>query len=425
MAMLGLNCRKISLVQSARKIFVIKFLANRPSFVTMFPHEFRPCRGLGSGRKSSSFALTERVSNWGLNFQWRQLFPTGIISQKMMKNSDAKLQSRSTVVVQVHGNKTSKYDGQLIKSHMQRERAYMWNIYESFSVTQVVMAIYKSGQQITQIGFPPTSLLPSLHITKIQWTNSASSLSLKIQSSKLCKNRAFSSGSLNIIITMTSDFTPLSSLNLSELDLLAMNTPQLAIASYLYPNLLHPRHLTAKHIAAIRININNHFANLPSSTLLKNNTGRNHDPVALIRQAMAYGQYLSTLETAQPGPSTTRESFFSHFMDVTKGMNLFEAADVVGNWNFIERLKHEGEPAQREVLEKGWTAYEQVPEYVKRDLRDGSGNVLLARYYLSAPIDSTFPRNQIIQPEEDRKGLSIEERGDVQGGEDVRGGELE
>lgn len=106
-------------------------------------------------------------------------------------------------------------------------------------------------------------------------------------------------------------------------------------------------------------------------------------------------------------------------------MNLFEAADVVGNWNFIERLKHEGEPAQREVLEKGWTAYEQVPEYVKRDLRNGFGNVLLARYYLPAPIDSTFPRNQIVRPEEDRKGLGTEEREDGQGGKDVRGGEQE
>lgn len=85
------------------------------------------------------------------------------------RKNDEKLRSQtpgSQVVVQVHGNKTSVYDGKLIKSHMQRERAYMWNIYESFSVVQVAMVIYKSGQQITKIGFHPTSLLPSLHIKK-------------------------------------------------------------------------------------------------------------------------------------------------------------------------------------------------------------------------------------------------------------------
>lgn len=190
---------------------------------------------------------------------------------------------------------------------------------------------------------------------------------------------------------MTSDFTPLSTLNLSELDLLTINTSQLAIASYLYPNLLHPRHLTAEHIVAIRLNMNNHFANPSSSTLLINSTSRNDDPVALIRQAMAYGQYLSSLEKAPPGSSSARECFFSHLMDVTEGMNLFEAAEVVGNWNFIQKLKHEGQPAQREVLEKGWTAYEQVPEYLKRDLADGSGNALFSRYYLSAPIDNLVP----------------------------------
>lgn len=46
-------------------------------------------------------------------------------------------------------------------------------------------------------------------------------------------------------------------------------------------------------------------------------------------------------------------------------MDLDEFGKCIKNWAFMERLELEGEPAQREVLEAGWRAYEQVPRQVK------------------------------------------------------------
>lgn len=155
--------------------------------------------------------------------------------------------------------------------------------------------------------------------------------------------------------------------NFSKLDLLTINTSQLAIASYLYPNLLHPRRLTTEHIAAIRINVNNHFADPPSPTLLINNTAVGHDPVVLFHQAMAYRYFRTAQETAS-GLGSFRDEFFRYWLEVTPGMNLIEYTNCVSNSDFMKRLEYEGEPAQREVLEKGWAAYQHVPEQIKRDL---------------------------------------------------------
>lgn len=49
-------------------------------------------------------------------------------------------------------------------------------------------------------------------------------------------------------------------------------------------------------------------------------------------------------------------------------MDLVEFAKCDRNWTFMARLELEGEPAQREVLEAGWRAYEQVPRQVKLKL---------------------------------------------------------
>lgn len=46
-------------------------------------------------------------------------------------------------------------------------------------------------------------------------------------------------------------------------------------------------------------------------------------------------------------------------------MDLVEFGKCIRNWSFMERLELEGELAQREVLEAGWRAYEQVPRQVK------------------------------------------------------------
>lgn len=167
--------------------------------------------------------------------------------------------------------------------------------------------------------------------------------------------------------TMASNFTPLSSLSLSELDLLTMDTSKLAIASHLYPNLLDGRHLTPTHIAAIRININNHFPD-PTSLTLRNITAIDHHPEKLISVARAYGQYRHSLESEQQGEVSFREIFFERLLAVSKPLTLVVLADCVGHWRFIERLEREGGKAQKEVLEKGWMAYQQVPEQVKREL---------------------------------------------------------
>lgn len=155
--------------------------------------------------------------------------------------------------------------------------------------------------------------------------------------------------------------------NFSILDLLTINTAQLAIAAYLYPNHLFPRRLTTEHISAIRINVNNHFVDPPSPTLLINNTAVGHDPVVLVHQALAYRHFRTAQDTAS-GFENFRDLFFRYWLDVTPGMNLIEYTNCVSNSDFMDRLENEGETAQREVLEKGWTAYQHVPEQIKRDL---------------------------------------------------------
>lgn len=47
------------------------------------------------------------------------------------------------------------------------------------------------------------------------------------------------------------------------------------------------------------------------------------------------------------------------------GMNIFLFEQCIENCYFLERLEHGGEQAQREMLEAGFRAYEQVPRHVK------------------------------------------------------------
>lgn len=155
---------------------------------------------------------------------------------------------------------------------------------------------------------------------------------------------------------MESDLTSLSFLNLEQLDLLSINTTQLAIACRLFPNHIHPRILTPMHITAIKINISNHFTNLSFSPVADD------DLDTLIAQAHAYGQYRSCLHGIEFGQRNIREEYFNHLLDKTRGMNLFEFSTCVSNWKFIERLQHEGTSAQKEVLEKGWAAYMYCPQ---------------------------------------------------------------
>lgn len=52
-----------------------------------------------------------------------------------------------------------------------------------------------------------------------------------------------------------------------------------------------------------------------------------------------------------------------------------EFLDHLDTWIFMSRLEAEGDSAPRSLLEKGWTAFMQVPENLKLELGlvDGEG----------------------------------------------------
>ena len=60
-----------------------------------------------------------------------------------------------------------------------------------------------------------------------------------------------------------------------------------------------------------------------------------------------------------------------------------EFLDYAETWALMTRLEFEGVDVQRSVLEKGWTAYMQVPETLKREIRlvngEGLSNVVNVR----------------------------------------------
>lgn len=153
------------------------------------------------------------------------------------------------------------------------------------------------------------------------------------------------------------------SLTPSELSYISINTSQLPIAAYVYPWLLLPRQLTATHIAAIQIST---YHAVPS-TFTAHITGETiaDDTEKLIRRARAYGEHYNNLSAEQRRQRTIQENFRLLGWEFIQGMNLVEFGKCIRNLVFMERLELEGEPAQKEVLEAGWRAYEQVPRQVK------------------------------------------------------------
>lgn len=155
---------------------------------------------------------------------------------------------------------------------------------------------------------------------------------------------------------MTSNHVSLWDLEVTELDYLTINTSQLEIAIQLFPNLIHPRVLTTYHIKAINANISSHFDNTDSIMPV--------DPSALIKQAVAFGQYRNSLQGIQFEPKDSRE-LFNHFVHSTPGMNISQYCECVKNWCFIEKLQDGGQQAQKQILEDGWTAFSLVPHDLK------------------------------------------------------------
>lgn len=90
--------------------------------------------------------------------------------------------------------------------------------------------------------------------------------------------------------------------------------------------------------------------------------------VKLIRQAQAYGGVWGLLQ--QSNNRAAKGKGYSQKlpdvgMEVHPGMDMVEFRKCIRNCSFMMRLDFEGEPAQREVLEADWRAYEQVPRHVK------------------------------------------------------------
>lgn len=161
--------------------------------------------------------------------------------------------------------------------------------------------------------------------------------------------------------------SPPATFNAAELELITLNTTHLAIASHLYPEVLYPHELNLDHVAAIRLFINDQVANAPSFAVLMINTVIDFDPETIISQARAYGKYRNYL--AEPELETNvREELFADLMDQTCGMDLPEFCAVMSNWYFIEKLERGGDPVRWTVLMKGWVAYQQVPDDIKREL---------------------------------------------------------
>lgn len=150
------------------------------------------------------------------------------------------------------------------------------------------------------------------------------------------------------------------SLNPPEFSYISITTSQPAIAAYVYLWPLLLRLLTATHIAAIQISTYHAIftAHINGETVA-------NDTAKLIRQARAYGEYNNNLSVEQQRQRSIQEDFRLLGWEFIQGMDLVEFGKCIRNRTFMERLELEGEPAQRETLEAGWRAYEQVPREVK------------------------------------------------------------
>lgn len=143
------------------------------------------------------------------------------------------------------------------------------------------------------------------------------------------------------------------------------NDSQLAIVAYLYSH-VHPQMLTPKHIAAIQIY--NYPTNPSSSPTIISCAAVTFETIMLIKRASAYARYCNNLTNEQCGERGYLEHFRMFEREIDMVITLAEFRECIKNYVFIERMEHEGESAQRQILLDGWEAYMLVPEQVKRGL---------------------------------------------------------
>lgn len=143
------------------------------------------------------------------------------------------------------------------------------------------------------------------------------------------------------------------------------NDSQLAIVAYLYSHLV-PKILTPKHIAAIQIY--NYPNNPSSSPTFISCAAVTFETIRLIEKASAYAKYCNNLTNEQRGERGYLEHFRMFERETDMVITLAEFRECIKNYVFIERMNHDGELAQRQILLDGWEAYMLVPEQVKRGL---------------------------------------------------------
>lgn len=163
---------------------------------------------------------------------------------------------------------------------------------------------------------------------------------------------------------MTSPNSSMSSSTAFEPDSVPVNTTHLLIASALYPSEQLPFSLTAKHIAAIRINTPLDKQAVTSEEEIHSDAIV-EQTFKMIRQAIAYGVYRNNLTPTEQRERSDENHYLALRWYESENMDIMSFRECIRNWSFIEKLMSGGLPVQEQVQVEGWEVYEQVPDRVK------------------------------------------------------------
>lgn len=151
----------------------------------------------------------------------------------------------------------------------------------------------------------------------------------------------------------------------SELESIQIFTKNLAIATTLYPNVLHPRCLTFSHIAAIRMNADPSSRTRPRYSVA---VALTLEADTSIRRALVYDKYQYSFTPEQFAARNTIEDFAALGLDIGNAKDHKNYFEDVGTWRFMVELEEGGVEAQKNLLEEGWTAFMQVPDVLKQEV---------------------------------------------------------
>lgn len=163
---------------------------------------------------------------------------------------------------------------------------------------------------------------------------------------------------------MTSPNSSMSSSTAFEPGSVPVNTTHLLVASALYPSKQLPFSLTAKHIAAIRINTPLDKQAVTSEEEIHSDAIV-EQTFKMIRQAIAYGVYRNNLTPTEQRERSDENHYLALRWYESESMDIMSFRECIRNWSFIEKLMSGGLPVQEQVQVEGWEVYEQVPDRVK------------------------------------------------------------